>query len=180
VLLVGDEVVQGFDLVVFAGLGVGAHVVESCVAEHLGDGDQIGTSPDEGGGEGVAQGVSGDLLVDAGGGGDSGDDGVGASRRQPAAFLVEEQRGPSGAGPVGTFAEPVGQRGAQRGVDGYRADLFAFAVEAQGAFAGGQADVVDVQADDFGDAGASVERDQGDGLVAGSGPALDFAQEGHR
>ncbi|MCL9762086.1 hypothetical protein MXD95_023120 [Frankia sp. AiPa1] len=65
----------------------------------------------------VAQGVGGGLLVKAGGCGDGGDDGVGAGGGQPAASLVEEQRGALGAGPVRAFAEPAGERGAQRRVN---------------------------------------------------------------
>ena len=57
------------------------------------------------------------------------------------------------------------------------ADLLAFAVDTQDAFAGGQADVVDVEADGFGDAGAGVERDERDRLVAGGRPVLHLAQE---
>jgi hypothetical protein len=46
-LLVGNEVVEGFDLVVFGGLGVDADVVEAGVAEEFGDRDQVGADADE-------------------------------------------------------------------------------------------------------------------------------------
>ena len=43
-------------------MGVEANGVEAGVAEHVGDGDQVGAAADEGGGEGVAADVSGDVF----------------------------------------------------------------------------------------------------------------------
>src|SRR6266516_5618655 len=103
-----------------------------------------------------------------------------AAGREPAASLVEEQCRPVRAGPVASFGQPVGEYGTQRRVEGDLADLFALAEDAKGALAGGDLDVVDVQADGLGDAGAGVERDQGEGLVARGGALLDRAQEPHR
>ena len=54
------------------------------MAEHVSDGDQIGATADEGGGEGVAADVGGDVLfVAIGTGGDGSDDVAGAADRQP-------------------------------------------------------------------------------------------------
>jgi hypothetical protein len=44
-------------------------------------------------------------------------------------------------------------------VDGYLAEFLVLAVDALGALAGREPDVVDVEADDFGDPGVGVERD---------------------
>jgi len=52
-------------------------------------------------------------------------------------------------------------------VEGYAADPVAFAVDAYDALAGGDADVARVEADGFGDAGASVKQDAGEGSVTG-------------
>jgi hypothetical protein len=53
------------------------------MAEHVGDGDQVGAAPDEGGGEGVAADVGGDVVfVEVGVGGDGSDDVAGAADRQ--------------------------------------------------------------------------------------------------
>jgi hypothetical protein len=41
-------------------VGVEANGVEAGMAEHVGDGDQVGAAADEGGGEGVAADVGGD------------------------------------------------------------------------------------------------------------------------
>ena len=50
------------------------------MAEHVGDGDQVGAAADEGGGEGVAADVGGDVLfVEVGVGGDGSDDVAGSS-----------------------------------------------------------------------------------------------------
>jgi hypothetical protein len=46
----------------------------------------------------------------------------------------------------------------------------------QGSLAGGEADVVDVEADDLADARAGVERDEREGLVARRWAALDGSQ----
>lgn len=136
--------------------------------EELGDGDEVGSAAHQGGGEGVAQDVGGDVVVQGGAGGDPGDDVVGGSDTEPATALVEEQGGAvGGAGPVGAFVEPAGDGGAELRVDGDLAGSLAFAVDAQGAFAGGEADVVDVEGDDLADAGAGVEGDEGEGLVPG-------------
>jgi hypothetical protein len=115
---------EGFGEVAGGGVGVEADGVEAGVAEHVGDGDQVGAAADKGGGEGVPSDVSGDvLLLQVGVGGDGSDDAAGAANRQPAAAAVEQQRGAGvGAGPVGPFVEPGLQVGAQLGVDGQFAD----------------------------------------------------------
>jgi len=56
------------------------------------------------------------------------------------------------------------------------ADSFAFAVDPQGSLAGGEADVVDVEADDLADPRASVERGEREGLVARRRAGLDGSQ----
>ena len=138
------------------------------MAEEFGDDDEVGPAADEGGGERVAEDVGGDLVVEAGVFGDAGDDVVGTFDAEPLAALVEEERrGLSGAGPAGPFVEPAGQRGAQLGVDRDLTYPLALAVDAQGPFPCRYADVIDVEGDDLADAGAGVEGDEGDGLVAG-------------
>ena len=110
------------------------------MSEELGDDDEVSSAPHQGGGEGVAEHVGGDVVVEAGGGGDAGDDVVGGSDAEAGATLVEEQgRAVFGAGPVGAFVEPAGQGGAELRVDGDLAGSLAFAVDPQGAFAGGEA-----------------------------------------
>ncbi len=157
-LLVGDEQVQGFGLVLVGGQAVRPGGLQAGVPGQLGDGHQVGASADECGDEGVAQGVGRDAFaVEVGIGGDGGDDVAGAAGREPAASLVEEQCRPVRAGPVASFGQPVGEYGTQRRVEGDLADLFALAEDAKGALAGGDLDVVDVQADGLGDAGAGVE-----------------------
>ena len=95
-------------------MGVEANGVEAGVAEHVGDGDQVGAAADEGGGEGVAADVGGDVFfVEVGVGGDDSDDVAGAADRQPPPAAVEQQRGAgAGAGPAGAFVEPGLQVGA--------------------------------------------------------------------
>src|SRR6266516_640839 len=57
----------------------------------FGDGDQVGAAADEGGGEGVAADVGGDVLfVEVGVGGDGSDDVAGAADRQPLPAAVEQ------------------------------------------------------------------------------------------
>jgi hypothetical protein len=56
------------------------------------------------------------------------------------------------------------------------ADSFAFAVDPQGSLAGGEADVVDIEADDLADLRASVERGESKGLVARRRAGLDGPQ----
>jgi hypothetical protein len=64
-------------------VGVEANGVEAGMAEHVGDGDQVGAAADEGGGEGVAADVGGNVLfVEVGVGGDGSDDVAGAADRQ--------------------------------------------------------------------------------------------------
>jgi hypothetical protein len=117
------------------------------------------------------------VVVEAGAAGDAGDDVVGGFDAETPASLVEEQRwGVVGAGPVGAFVEPGGERGAQLGVDGDLSDALAFAVDPHVPFAGGEGDVVDVEGDGLGDAGTGVERDEGEGLVAERWAAGDGAQ----
>ena len=152
--------------------------LESGVAEELGDDDEVGPASHEGGGEGVPEDMRGGVVVEAGAGGDAGDDGVGPSDAEAPALLVEEdRRALGGAGPVGAFGEPAGEGAAELGVDGDLSDPFAFAVDPQDAFAGGEVDVVDVEGDDLGDAGAGVERQEGQGLVSGGRAGLDGSQE---
>ena len=117
------------------------------------------------------------LLVEAGGAADVGDDRGGAADGQPGAAAVEKQRGVGvGAGPVGAFGEPQVEVFVELGVEEEFADLVAFAVDTQQALASGSAYVVDVEADDFGDAGAGVERDHGNRPVAAGQPGFDGAQ----
>jgi len=61
-------------------------------------------------------------------------------------------------------------------VDRDLADSFAFAVDTEDPLACGEADVVDVEADDLADAGPGVERDEREGLVARRGAAVDGSQ----
>src|SRR5713226_1820540 len=63
--------IEGSFAVGGAGVGVEANGVEAGMAEHVGDGDQVGAAADEGGGEGAAADVGGDVLfVEVGVGGD--------------------------------------------------------------------------------------------------------------
>lgn len=56
-------------------------------------------------------------------------------------------------------------------------DPFAFAVDPQDTLAGREAEIIDVNGHDLGDAGAGVEREQSDGLVTGRRAGLDGSQE---
>jgi hypothetical protein len=68
-------------------VGVEANGVEAGMAEHVGGGDQVGAGADEGGGEGVAADVGGDVLfVEVGVGGDGSDDVAGTAARCPQRF----------------------------------------------------------------------------------------------
>jgi len=58
-------------------------------------------------------------------------------------------------------------------VDRDLADSFALAVDPQDSLASGDANVVDVEADDLADPGASVERSEREGLVARRRTGLD-------
>jgi hypothetical protein len=76
--------IEGSFTVGGGGAGVEANGVEAGVAEHVGDGDEIGAATDEGGGEGVPPDVGGDVLfVEVGFGGDAADDVAGTADRQP-------------------------------------------------------------------------------------------------
>jgi hypothetical protein len=66
---------------------------EACVAEEFGDDDEVGAAAHERGREGVPQDVDRRVVLEAGGGGDRGDDVVGASDAEALAALVEEQGG---------------------------------------------------------------------------------------
>src|SRR5664279_5247206 len=93
-------------------------------------------------------------------------------RRPPR--LLSSQGGVSGRfGPVWAFVEPAVQVGAELWVDGDFADLVAFAQDSQGAFAGGELDVVQVQADGFDDPDAGVERQLRQDSIAGRRVGLD-------
>ena len=93
------------------------------------------------------------------------------------AALVEEQGGAVvGAGPVGVFAEPAGERGVQLRVDRDLPDAFALVVDPQDAFAGRAGDVVDVEGDDLADPGAGVKRDERERLVKWRGAGLDCTE----
>ena len=121
--MVDVEELDRVDRVLLCGSAVSARGFEAGVAQQFGDDDKVGAPADESCREGVAQDVSGDLVVlQAGGGGDRGDDVVRALDRQPAAALVEKQGGGVGAGPIGAFVEPVGEGGLQVGVDRDLAD----------------------------------------------------------
>ena len=92
------------------------------MAEELGDDDEVGAAPHEGGREGMAQDVHGRVVVEAGGRGDRGDDVVGAPDAEALPALVEEQGGTVvGAGPVGALAEPAGCWERSAGADGLAA-----------------------------------------------------------
>src|SRR5260370_32127024 len=98
-------------------MGVEANGIEAGVAEHIGDGDQVGAAADEGGGEGVAADVGGDVFfVEVCRGCDVSDDVAGASVRQPppAAGLLS-LGGASRASPTGGIHEPGLQVGAKFG-----------------------------------------------------------------
>jgi hypothetical protein len=72
-------------------VGVEANGVEAGIAEHVGDGDQVGAAADEGSGEGVAADVRGDVLfVEVGVGGDGSDDVAGTADQQPLPAAVEQ------------------------------------------------------------------------------------------
>ncbi len=110
--------------------------------------------------------------------GDAGDDGVCSPDAEAPALLVEEQGGTVlRAGPVDAFVEPAGEGAAELGVDGDLSGPFPFAVDADDALAGREADVVDVEGDDLGDTGAGVEREEGQGLVSGRRAGGDGSQE---
>jgi len=82
------------------------------VAEELGDDHEVGAATHEGGRERVSEDVDGRVVIEAGAGGDRGDDAVGAAGAETLAALVEKQRrGLFGSGPVGALGEPAGQRG---------------------------------------------------------------------
>jgi hypothetical protein len=134
------------------GQAVGADGVEAGVAEQFGDQDEVVALPDEGGSEGVAQDVAGEVVLQPGGIGDGVDDVVGAAGGQPVAAAVEQQGGAGvGAAPVGAFVvDPQGEVGAQGGVDGDLPVAAALAgADDDQAFAGGQVDVVEVEGDDL-------------------------------
>src|SRR5664280_72842 len=96
-------------------------------------------------------------------------------RRPPR--LLSSRAGVSGRfGPVWAFVEPAVQVGAELWVDGDFADLVAFAEDSQGAFAGGELDVVQVQADGFDDPDAGVERQLRQDSIAGRRVGLDGAE----
>jgi hypothetical protein len=98
------------------------------VAEELGDDHEVGPATYQGGRERVPQDVNGRVVVEAGGCGDAGDDGVSAADAEPLAALVEEQGGSvGGSGPVGAFGEPAGERRVELWVDRDLSDAFAFA-----------------------------------------------------
>jgi hypothetical protein len=60
------------------------------VAEELGDDDEVGAAAHERGRERVPEGVDRRVVVEAGGGGDAGDDVVRAADAEPLSALVEE------------------------------------------------------------------------------------------
>jgi len=91
-----------------------------------------------------------------------GDDGAGGPVGQaPAAAVEQQRRRILRMGPVGPLVEPVGQGGAQLGPGQWqfpqRAAVAALAADPQGALAGRQGDVGDVQADDLPDPQPGVE-----------------------
>lgn len=127
-LLVDGEEVDGSGPVFSGGPGVDPGGLEAGVAEELGDDDEIGAAAHEGGGEGVPQDMRGGVVVEARVCRDAGDDGVGSSDAEaPAALVEEERRAVVGTGPVGALVEPVGEGGAQMGVDRDLPGPFAFA-----------------------------------------------------
>jgi hypothetical protein len=76
------------------------------VAEELGDDDEVGAAAHQRRCERVAKDMDRRALVEACGGGDTGDDVVGAAHAEALAALVEKQRRAGlGAGPVGAFVE---------------------------------------------------------------------------
>lgn len=66
-------------------MGVGPNGVQASVSEQVGDQDEVGATADQGSGEGMPPGVSGDGVIQPGGLGDSAKDGAGATGGQPAA-----------------------------------------------------------------------------------------------
>ena len=176
--MVDVEELERVDRVLLGGPAVGARGLKTGVAEQLGDDHQVGAPAHEPCREGVAQDVRGDLVVlEARGLRDRSDDVVRALDREAGAALVEKQCRAVGAGPVGAFVDPVAEGGAQVGVDRDLADLLALAENPQDPLARGQADVVDVEADDLGDPGAGVERYERYGAITRRRALLDLAQE---
>jgi hypothetical protein len=100
------------------------------VAEELGDDHEVGTTAHERRRERMPEDVDGRVFLQAAGGGDAGNDGVGAADAEARSALVEEQGGAvCGAGPVGALGQPVGERGVQLRVDRDLPDAFAFTVD---------------------------------------------------
>jgi hypothetical protein len=117
-LFVDEEQVESSCAVFCAGAGVSAGRFEACVAEELGDDDEVGAAAYERRRERVAQDVDGRVVVEAGGRGDGGDDVVRAADAEALAALVEKQRrAVFGAGPVVAFIKPAREGGAQLRVD---------------------------------------------------------------
>src|SRR5260370_26203264 len=100
-------------------MGVEANGIEAGVAEHIGDGDQVGAAADEGGGEGVAADVGGDVFfVEVGVGGDGSDDVAGAADRQPPPAAGEQpRRAGARAAPARAVVGPGFPGGGQLGGD---------------------------------------------------------------
>src|SRR5450631_3541974 len=71
--------------------GVDPGGFEAGVAEELGDDGEVCAAADERGRERVPEDVNGRVVVEAGGGGDAGDDVVGAADAEALPALVEEQ-----------------------------------------------------------------------------------------
>ncbi len=112
------------------------------------------------------------MVVQRGGPGDALDcviDGVGG---QAGTAAGQEQGRRVGTGAGRPLGEPGGQRGAQLRVHGHGAGLLALADQVQLAFACAEPDVSDVQGGDLGDAGACVQRQQGERAVTGPGAGL--------
>src|SRR5712691_7067490 len=89
---VARNAVDGAFTIKAARAGVGPRCLQPAVAHELGDQDQVVTSADQGGAEGVAKNVAGELLSEARLAGQRIQDVASAAGGQAAAAVVEEER----------------------------------------------------------------------------------------
>src|SRR5918999_5832877 len=98
---------------------------------------------------------------------DGAEHGVGGAGGQAAAAVIEEKGGiVAGALPGGAIVDPFRQDGAEFAVQrDFAIGAVSASADDQMGVAGREVDVADVEADGFADAGAGVERGEGDRLV---------------